>query len=247
MLDREPFLQAIYAAPDDDLPRLVFADYLDEQGDSDWAELIRAECSFAQGQSWEQADRVRVLREALGGRMEQIEMSHRGFPLVPTIGVHADVLADADAFRLRAVTACPHWYGATTIEVMAGVIITPEPLGTILASPVTANVRSLILAGIEVETTPLEIDEFVLSLSDFETRPVITGSMVEALCRMRECRRLSELDLRNNDLGNDALRALAKSPHLIRLERLRLTSPGTRFRGRVWQQVHDRFGPEVLE
>ena len=35
MLDREPFLQAIYAAPDDDLPRLVFADYLDEQGDSE--------------------------------------------------------------------------------------------------------------------------------------------------------------------------------------------------------------------
>ncbi|MGL6094513.1 MAG: TIGR02996 domain-containing protein [Fimbriiglobus sp.] len=44
MLDREPFLHAIFAAPADDVPRLVFADWLDEHGDAAWAELIRVSC-----------------------------------------------------------------------------------------------------------------------------------------------------------------------------------------------------------
>src|SRR3954452_24118243 len=37
----EPFLRAICQAPDDDAPRLVFADWLDETGDPDRAEFIR--------------------------------------------------------------------------------------------------------------------------------------------------------------------------------------------------------------
>jgi uncharacterized protein (TIGR02996 family) len=37
----EPFLRAICAAPDDDAPRLVYADWLDEHGHPDRAEFIR--------------------------------------------------------------------------------------------------------------------------------------------------------------------------------------------------------------
>jgi uncharacterized protein (TIGR02996 family) len=37
----EPFLRAICQAPDDDAPRLVFADWLEENGDPDRAEFIR--------------------------------------------------------------------------------------------------------------------------------------------------------------------------------------------------------------
>ena len=43
----EPFLRAICAAPDDDAPRLVFADYLDETGDPERAEFIRLQIQFA--------------------------------------------------------------------------------------------------------------------------------------------------------------------------------------------------------
>lgn len=39
-----PFLEAIKAAPDDDAPRLVFADFLDEHGEPARAELIRVQC-----------------------------------------------------------------------------------------------------------------------------------------------------------------------------------------------------------
>jgi uncharacterized protein (TIGR02996 family) len=45
--ERDALLAAICAAPDDDTPRLVFADWLDENGSHPWAGLIRAECELA--------------------------------------------------------------------------------------------------------------------------------------------------------------------------------------------------------
>jgi uncharacterized protein (TIGR02996 family) len=41
------FLRAIIEQPDDDLPRLVYADYLDERGDCARAEFIRVQCELA--------------------------------------------------------------------------------------------------------------------------------------------------------------------------------------------------------
>ncbi len=41
------FLHAVLANPDDDAPRLVFADWLEEQGDSERAALIRAQIALA--------------------------------------------------------------------------------------------------------------------------------------------------------------------------------------------------------
>jgi uncharacterized protein (TIGR02996 family) len=43
MSDREAFVSAIAANPADDLPRLVFADWLDEHGDPERAEFIRTQ------------------------------------------------------------------------------------------------------------------------------------------------------------------------------------------------------------
>ena len=46
MSDRDAFLAAIAAAPEDDAPRLVYADWLDENGDPERAELIRVQCEI---------------------------------------------------------------------------------------------------------------------------------------------------------------------------------------------------------
>ena len=43
----EAFLRAILADPEDDTPRLVYADYLEEHGDPDRAEFIRVQCAMA--------------------------------------------------------------------------------------------------------------------------------------------------------------------------------------------------------
>jgi uncharacterized protein (TIGR02996 family) len=51
--DDTPFLAAIRAAPDDDAPRLVYADWLDEHGQSARAEFIRVQCLLARRKSAE--------------------------------------------------------------------------------------------------------------------------------------------------------------------------------------------------
>ena len=48
MSDRESFLRAIIEAPDDDAPRLVFADWLDERGEGERAEFIRVQIERAE-------------------------------------------------------------------------------------------------------------------------------------------------------------------------------------------------------
>jgi uncharacterized protein (TIGR02996 family) len=48
MTHDEAFLQAILESPDDDTPRLVYADWLDEHGDSARAEFIRVQCAIDQ-------------------------------------------------------------------------------------------------------------------------------------------------------------------------------------------------------
>jgi uncharacterized protein (TIGR02996 family) len=45
MSDRTAFYKAIWAAPDDDLPRMVFADWLDEHDDPDAAHFLRLLCA----------------------------------------------------------------------------------------------------------------------------------------------------------------------------------------------------------
>ena len=47
MADTMALLEAIRASPDDDAPRLVYADWLEEHGDQPRAEFIRVQCALA--------------------------------------------------------------------------------------------------------------------------------------------------------------------------------------------------------
>src|SRR5262245_36899597 len=46
-MSHEAFLQDILEHPDDDTPRLVYADWLDDHGDPERAEFIRVQCQIA--------------------------------------------------------------------------------------------------------------------------------------------------------------------------------------------------------
>ena len=53
MSDEATFSAAVAASPDDDLPRLVFADWLDDRGESERAEFVRAQVQCAATPAWE--------------------------------------------------------------------------------------------------------------------------------------------------------------------------------------------------
>jgi len=85
MSDREAFVQAIAANPADDLPRLVFADWLDEHGEPERAEFIRTQIR------WHHADADE--RKSLDARAEELFKEHwqRWFaPLLLALDPDAD-------------------------------------------------------------------------------------------------------------------------------------------------------------
>jgi uncharacterized protein (TIGR02996 family) len=55
MEDVDGFLRTIAAAPDDDAPRLVYADWLDEHGEPERAEFIRLQCEVARRVTFDDA------------------------------------------------------------------------------------------------------------------------------------------------------------------------------------------------
>jgi uncharacterized protein (TIGR02996 family) len=51
-MTEEAFLQAMGDNPEDDTTRLVYADWLEENGQAERAELIRVQCALA-GRVWQ--------------------------------------------------------------------------------------------------------------------------------------------------------------------------------------------------
>lgn len=253
--EREALLRAIFEAPKDDLPRLVFADWLDEHREPEWAELIRLQCQTQSApHAFERKQELlgRVFPQALANESAVFE---RGFRLDPRMQIAADQLGDAANLRERALREHPEWYGATELKIAGGLILSGKPIQTLLTSTVTQRVTRVDLSGAVVnswadddfvgESVGTETTALAL-LREYEYRPVVTVQAVEALVNAREARRLTHLDLRNNDLDNDAARAIVHSTNLIRLKSLQMFD-GNQLRGRTWQQLLERFGPDVVQ
>jgi uncharacterized protein (TIGR02996 family) len=80
------FLEAIFSDPDDDAPRLVYADWLDERGDPDRAEFIRLQCKHAN--LYHEA--IFVTGDPDADQMRRLEKEHgerwlAGAPLLPGV------------------------------------------------------------------------------------------------------------------------------------------------------------------
>ncbi|MFM8273104.1 MAG: TIGR02996 domain-containing protein [Gemmata sp.] len=222
----EAFLRAIFDAPDDDTPRLVYADFLQENGEEDRAVFIRWQCR--------QGPRPAVVPDAL-------EAYDRGFSTAwKKTELETDQLRDADALRRWSVrhAAC---FTAESVKCRGGRITSARPFDALFGLVAFARVTELNLEGVETEEARADDSPFV----PFRLEPVVTTAGVESLAQHRGARKLTSLILTNNSLDNDAARALVRSPYLDNLKRLQLLE-GNRLRGRVWQQVIERFGEDVV-
>jgi uncharacterized protein (TIGR02996 family) len=234
MRDDEAFLRAIIDNPDDDLPRLVYADYLDERGDHERAEFIRVQCELAKLPPDD--PRARRLRN----REQELLAEHRRREWAGPLTEFADhfeyrrgfiegVGLSAAAFLRHAETL---WTVAPINEVR--LVDAWEEIDKLAASPHLGRIRGLAMPcnylrdediSRLVESPYLtRLEQLDLSHNHFRT------SGAEALAASPHLPSLRSLDLSVNDLGARGAEAIARSPFFVALQELSLeaTSLGAR-------------------
>jgi uncharacterized protein (TIGR02996 family) len=263
LTEYESFLRAIFDTPEDDTPRLVYADFLEENGEPDRAELIRVQCQLAalrrRSEPVERHELRNRERELLDKLHPELELIHwtpeerarigldRGFLTEPRAVICPGELGDMAAAREKIVRSRPHWFGVKSLAVQPGWFLYPEHVEVLFGLAALQRVAEWDLGGYveEVAGGPQTADAGAYALIDMNVEPVITAAGVEALARNRGARRITALVLTYNNLDNDAARALARSPYLVNLKRLEFRQ-GNNLRGRTWQQLIERFGEAVV-
>lgn len=190
MTDHDAFLAAITGRPDDDLPRLVYADYLDERGESARAEFIRLQCAAARGEP-ASADRMAELRNrhqdewlAPLGRGVYYADFRRGFPEHVVMSAR-EFLRDHGLIREQTPLRSVALLGAGRV------------LARLLATDHLRGLTALHLTG-----------------------GMLGDAGVERLAECPHLVELTTLRLGHNEIGDDGAAAIAQSPHLAGLRML---------------------------
>src|SRR5207248_8883450 len=171
----------------------------------------------------------------------------RGFLTEPAAVICPGELGDLAAVREKIVRSRPHWFGVKRLSVLPGWFLHPEHVEVLFGLAALQRAEEWDLGGHveEVVGGPLTADAGAYALIDLNHQPVITGAGVAALTGHRGARRITSLTLTYNNLDNDAARALARSPYLLSLRRLEFRD-GNEIGGRVWQELVERFGEDVV-
>jgi uncharacterized protein (TIGR02996 family) len=200
--------EAILSDPDDDGPRLVYADWLDEHGQPERAEFIRLQCKHAR--LYHEA--ISVSGDPESERMEQLEKEHgpRWLAEVPKLpgvrwgfwrGLPARVqMLGWQDFRRNA----RRLFQAAPVE-----YVTFERLSYTSGR---ALARSAYLKRIRV--------------LDLAYGAALTPGTVRALLRSPALTRLQTLRLFHSHFGDEAAVAVANCPHLTGLRLLSMYSSG---------------------
>lgn len=205
MSDHHSFLQAILANPDQDAPRLIYADWLEEQGDSDRAEFIRVQCA-----------RVHLplrdpMRKELAKRERELLFRHEewrdGLPLLSHL---------VWRFWERGCMAAVQVNQIAALCQQADVIFSAAP------------VQTLIIWKIDDDSAGrLAQEPFLERIRRFTVRGGnLTWRGVRLLTESRYVMGLKELRLEHQRLGDHAAEALAESSNLAGLQSLCLVGNG---------------------
>jgi uncharacterized protein (TIGR02996 family) len=221
-------LDAVKDHPDDDTPRLVLADWLDEQDnplDAERAAFIREHVAVSRAGSFKQAAEVRAGRDERARRWlgPVISLGHanfeRGLPLMHIAGPRllkpdAPTLLASEEFALVQFVALVE-AGGPRMEKMAAIPefrhvpgLSVDPLASLGVHYATKFFGSPYLTGLR-QISFRGVDPGAAGMAAFASNPAFA--------------RLRKLSLVHNKLVDKAVIALASGVHLLKLEVLDLS------------------------
>lgn len=266
------FLQAIKEDPQEDMHRLVLADWLEEYGtevDRARGQLLRVQCestrlSMEPNRRWDCEKEVRVLQETHGRAWLGPLAAWVGRDCWSHVRGLLRLRVNARTFFTRRRRAYSVLKGTETwgwVDGLSLADMTDERAPFLASSSLLDGINNLSLRG-----AWLEADAIRLIVSSNHLRNLITLDLshnrtgvfgARALGNSAALTRLQTLDLVNNGLGADALHAFLAAPHLKSLSSLNLS--GNRILGgdleplaevpprkvlRHLDLSHNRLGPE---
>ncbi|HXG10133.1 MAG TPA: TIGR02996 domain-containing protein [Gemmataceae bacterium] len=228
MTDEDIFLQAIRENPDDDGARLIYADWLEEQGDPR-GELIRVQCALARMPAG--AAGRRELEERERQLLREVEAALSLPAILSDWEFHRGLLESA-SIRLRAFAehaeALVRLGPLRRLHVFNG-WFRPNlaTLQALASNPYLARVTSLELTEASISAQgvrELTASPYLEQLTALDLSSNVLGDEgVQVLAGCPSLARLTRLALGGNLIGDDGAQALADSPYLTNLTTLDLS------------------------
>jgi uncharacterized protein (TIGR02996 family) len=208
------FLDQIRAAPEDDAPRLVYADWLDEHGDSARAEFIRVQIERANLPKWDARQVALRLREqaltdqyigelqrGLPASAQRVGDWRKELPNVKSVGwgeFRRGFVATAQfaTFLALGKSAKAAWAAA---PIDAAIVPWPRRAEVVREVPPIPGLRELTIAGRLVQAA---------AAAWLAEAPVLST--------------IRRLTIADSSIGSDAFRQICRSPHLKELTALRM-------------------------
>jgi uncharacterized protein (TIGR02996 family) len=232
MTDARDFLAAIIDRPDDDLPRLVFADYLDETGDEARAEFIRVQCELARLPADHPA------RPALTAREKGLLAAHKLDWVVPEVESHQEFRRGFVEFvRITAeglIRAAGRLFRAAPVRALR--VQNIEGFAdTVARLPELARVESLDLTNTSFDTAQrLLWDAPLTSLRRLTVcNAQVWPERLQALARSPVAGRLHGLNVSGNPLTDEGAQVLAAEPAFAGLRELAARRDGVWYEQRI--------------
>lgn len=229
MTTEDAFLHAIEREPEDESHRLVYADWLDEQGQQIRAELLRVQCALAHLP--DQDEDVAGLRARERGLLRELQQE------LPEAcrslddfcfdrGVVVSITLDIPAFLEHADKLCA-WLHVRAFHVFHSPRSGARPdLAALVEHPHFGRVRrlelrhSVLMAG---DLRPLVDTPAAEGLEELQLEGNLLGPEgAEALAQTPYLDQLTVLGLAGNGLGDLGVQSLVESPYLSRLKVLDL-------------------------
>ncbi len=254
-------LEAILSAPEEDTPRLVYADWLQENDEPDRAEFIRVEIELARTPPLTEADERR--RKSLLNRRAELLKVHRlrwlepFLPFVREPTFERGFIDSLDVPALTFLQLAERWFALTPLTRVKFTTCSALDATTQIYdswTPALFTSRSLAkLRVIDLEQCQLtprdmvifsrspnlpKLKELSLSRNQIGTEGAI------ALAGMKQLSGLESLDLVGNSIGDPGARAIAQSPYLGGLKELRISRNS--FKKKSWTMLELRFGMALV-